>query len=325
MPYQRLPTKAANDPLGPGWLNAQRSNVQFLRGMFGQEHLSTGEHNCWEVAQLTTFVTGTTPSPAYGSKILGITNPSTGKFIIDLDPSVFTTADLRIEVTPTAENGKPTIATYQIVDGLPGSIQVEVYTKKLSTALGVVGNAWTNFATSFHISIHAEPTASVAWGSLEAQWYRASATGGYGLVGGGDQTTPRSWSLGVKEQAELYGALTAEHDSTGEHNTREVAKISGRVYYNGSVYKCDDDPLITSLSRASAGVVTLNYSSLSTPVGVFICSDYGRSNGGTNTQTIVGSTGSTATATTIQAYQWDTTNLWWQVADCDFWVAIHGN
>lgn len=324
MPYERLNDKAAGEPLGPGHLNAQRKNISFLRSMMWTEHLVTGEHNAMEVPRVCAHVNNTTVTPST-TDITGVTHvAASGKYVIDLDVTRFSVADIRVQLTPIAENGIPAIATYKIVDGLPATLQVEVYLKHMTSALGVAGNTWADFDSQFEIAIHSQPLAGASWGAIEPAWERATAAGGYGLVGGGLNATPFGWSLSVQEIAELQAALTAEHTSAGAHNAHEVSKYAGRCYYNGTTYKCDDEAAF-SFTRSSTGIILVDYSSLTTPVSAFFCADYERYNSGSDVPMIVNTTGSGATRTTVQCYNWVEASSWWQVADCDFYIAVHGS
>lgn len=322
MAYIYLDDKALDDPLGPGTLNAQRSNILFNRDLLAAEHLYTGEHNVREIARVCSHVSGTTVTPTT-TDISSVTHPSTGKYIVNLDVSRFPDADLRVQITPTAESNKPAIATYKIVDGLPATLQIEVYLKKMTSTLGVAGNTWVDYDAAFEIAIHSTPLADSGWETPPDQWLRANANAGYGLVGGGYNPGPFSWSWYVREMATQYTQLTAKHTSAGEHNDRQIAKYSGHIYYNGSVYKCDTYGF--TLTHSGTGLILVDYASITTPVSPFFCADYARMNSGTDVQTLVCTTGATATRTSIQAYAWDSAVGCWNLADIDFFIAVHGS
>ena len=320
MGYQKLPPKAANDPLGPGTMNVFRQNQQHLRAMIARDHLvDTGEHNAWEVARVCRRITSAPAVSPSSSDITAVTNPSTGRYVLTLASGRFT-ADMRIRLNPLPESVKPLIATCKIVS----ATSVEVYIKKLTSTLGSAGNAWAAVNTGFDISIHSQPLEQATWPHGIGSWGRNAEANGYGLSGGGNNTTPFGYSAIVSDSAQFYARLTAEHTSAGEHNVRQVAKTSGRVVYNGSTYKSFDvvDPF-TTYTRVSTGVVQLDHPSYTTPVSAFVCPDYERNNGGTNVPTIINCIDTSATRTTVSIYKWDAANSWWQVADADFWIDLH--
>lgn len=320
MGYQKLPPKAANDPLGPGTMNVFRQNQQHLRAMIARDHLvDTGEHNAWEVARVCRRITSAPAVSPSSTDITAVTNPSTGRYVLTLAAGRFTT-DMRVRVNPLPEGVKPLIATYKIVS----ATSVEVYIKKLTSTLGVAGNTWALVNTGFDISIHSQPLQQASWPHGIGSWGRNAAANGYGLSGGGNNTTPFGYSAIVSDSAQFYARLTAEHTSAGAHNVRQVAKTSGRVVYNGSTYKSFDavDPF-TAYTRSSTGVVQLDHASYTTPVSGFVCPDYERYNAGSDGPVIINSIDTSATRTTVTIYKWDSANSWWQVADADFWIDLH--
>lgn len=321
MGYQKLPRKVANDPLGIGTMNALRSDQQHLRAMIARDHLvDTGEHNAWEVARVCRRITTTPTVSPSSSDITAVTNPSTGKYVLTLAASRFST-DMRIRLNVLPEPTKPFIGTYKIVS----ATSVEVYCYKLTSTLGVAGNAWALVNTKFDISIHSTPLQQAAWPhGVPVPWVYNGASSGYGLTGGGDNASPFGWSNLVQDGAQFNALVAAAHTSAGAHNVRQVAKTSGHVVYNGSVYKSLDavDPF-TSYNRVSAGVVELNHASYSTPVSGFVCPDYSRYNSGTDYPFICIAEDTTATKTTVFCYRWNTASSWWEAADCDFWIDLH--
>ena len=321
MGYQKLPHKAANDPLGPGTMNVFRANQQHMRAMIARDHLvDTGEHNAWEVARVCRRITSAPAISPSSTDITAVTNPSTGRYVLTLATGRFTT-DMRIRVNPLPESVKPLIATYQIVS----ATSVEVYIKKLTSTLGVAGNTWALVNTGFDISIHSQPLQQASWPHGIGSWGRNAAANGYGLSGGGNNTTPFGYSGIVSDAAQFYARLTAEHTSAGEHNVRQVAKASARVVYiGGTTYKSYDavDPF-SSYTRVSTGVIQVNFSAMTAPISSFVCPDYERFNAGSDGPVIVNCKDTGTTQVTVTAYKWDSTNLWWQVADSDFWLDLH--
>lgn len=324
MPFSKINPKMANDPLGPGTLNAMRGNIAHNRMVAMKEHLiSTGEHNAWEVSRRTFRVTGTTVTPAGAtSDITAVTNPSAGRWVLTLAAGRFTT-DIRVEINPQPESVKPLIASFKIIS----ATSIEVYIHKLSSALGAVGNTWALVNTSFDIAIHSAPLAQTAWSSgLPVLWGRNAAANGYGLAGGGSNSAPFGWSSMVLGMATLQQLLTAAHTSAGVHNVREVAKAAGRVYWDsaGSKYTSVQSPFSGyTYTRSSAGIILIDHPAWTAPINSFVYPDYSRYSAGSDSPIVINAVDTSTTRTTITIYQWITPLGWWQAADADFFLTQH--
>lgn len=313
MPYDYPPTKAWKDPLGPTTLRQHADNLDWLRWLAAKEHIvSSGEHNAWEVPRVTRRISGTTVSPA-SSDITAVTNPSAGRYVLTLAGGRFT-SDVRARVNVLGDGTKPYLATVAVLS----ATSVEVYTKKLSTALGVAGNVWALANVDFDISLHSAPLAQTAWNSLPVLWSR------------GDYFDDRAtgWNTLVQECAEIQRVLAAAHTAaTGVHNVREVAKKSGKVAYDSGVptYRIVGGDL-SSATRTSAGIAAVTHTSYTTPINAFVGPDYSRySSGSSSAEFIMNAVQTSATVTTVYMFQWDTVNLWWTAADADFFMLIHGD
>lgn len=324
MAYRKLPAKVANDPLGPGTLNAMRANLGSLRAMAAQEHIiSSGEHNTFEIPRVVGRITGTTVTPASAAAdITSVTNPAAGKWVLTLAAGRFTT-DMRIEVSVIPEAAKPYLSSFRIIN----ATSIEVYIQKLSSTLGVAGNSWATVNAAFDIAINSAPLAQTAWANDQMPlWERATIVGGYGLVGGGISATPVQWSQFPSDTAYLQKLLVAAHVSTGKHNVREVAVVAGRVVWDavGVKYVSFDavDPF-SAYTRPSTGIVQLDHPAWTAPIGSFIAADYARYSSGVDAPILIHAADTSTTRTTVTIYAYDTTNLWWQVADADFWIAQH--
>lgn len=309
MPYSYLLSKAQNDPLGPNYLKALTANLGWLRWIAGNQHIqATGEHNTTIVPRVCRRISGTTVSPA-SSDITAVTNPATGKYVLTLAGGRFTT-DLRVQINAAGDATKPHTVTWRAVS----ATSLEVYIHKLTSTLGVAGNTWAAANSDFDIAIHSEPLALGTWNALPVGWSR------------GDFFDHRTtgWNTLVQESAELQKHLIAEHTAAGEHNVRQVAKYDGRITWDGAIYRQGG---FSSIARTSAGIITVDYPSLTTPINSFICVDYARTAGtGTAGDWLIANVVQTSgTRVTVYIYQWDTTNLWWQVADSDFFLAVHGD
>lgn len=323
MNFIRQANKVANDALGPETLNSMRLNLAYLRALVGREHLSTGEHNALEIPRVCRQLDGASP-PAVSPSSADITATSrtgTGAYNLTLATDRFT-EDIRLQINPHPESAKPFIATYKV----NSATSVDIYIKKLSTALSSAGNAWTAVNTKFDVAIHSNPLAATTWGGTASPWLRASATGGYGLVGGGSNTNPSHWSEMVREMATLQAALIAEHAVGGAHDTRQVAVYAEQGLFDSSVPKYMDAGAFT-YSRTGTGVVEVTYSALTTPVSAFVCADYSRYSGGTDAQIIVNVDPNyvAGTKAKVTIYAWDDVNGWWESADADFFLVIHGS
>lgn len=322
MQYQNLATKVQNDSLGPAYLNAMRSNIFFLRTMLGFQHLTTGEHNAREVPRACRRITNTpTVSPA-SSDITAVTNPAVGQYTLTLAANRFDT-DIRLQVQPIPESAKPLIATYTI----NSATSVDVYVKKLTSTLGVAGNTWGAVNTKFDIAIHGSPLAQTSWNGLSYPWLRAAAASGYGLVGGGSNSNPSYWSAQVRAMADLQTMMLAEHTSAGVHNTRQVAKYAGRCWYDSTGPKYSSTAGAYSFVRTGVGVIEVSYTALTAPVSAFVCPDFARYSGGADVPIIVNTDPDyvAGTKTKVTIYKWNAGSLWWEPADADFFLAIHGS
>ena len=316
MPYDPLATTAQNDLLGPHRLQQYSDNLAWLRWIAAREHLvSTGEHNAIEVPRVCRRISGTTVSPS-SSIITSVTHPSTGRYVINLSGTYFTVANaIRVQVNGAGDGTKPFLASWQVMS----ATQIEVYFQKLSTALGAAGNAWAAANTDFDIAIHHDPIAQTAWNALPVLWSRA------------DYMTDRAtgWNTLIQESANEHAVLVGAHSTAGAHNVREVAKYSGRVYYDTGSADYKVTGTLSSAAKTGTWVVEITHTSLTTPVGVFVAPDYQRVSGvGDPGDIIVINSspkgGSEATVAVAYIFKCDTSNVW-NVANADMYVAVHGD
>lgn len=313
MPFLPLPARQWKDLLGPNYLAQLRNDLYWLRSLAEVEHLpSTGEHNAWEVPRVEAQISTTTATPST-SDITAVTNPATGTFALTLAGGRFTT-DMRITVAPVREDAKPYLATYRVLS----ATSVEIYNKKLTSTLGAAGNTWAAVNDAVNITIHSDPLALTSWGQQAPDPF----VRGSGLIGGGSGLD--SWSRYVKTMGDINKILLVGHTSAGEHNVRNVAKVCGRLTWNGSSYSYTEDLGVSSINRVSAGIIEVNHSSLSS-AHAFCAADYQRNNSGSpNVPFIAIGKASGTTKTIMYLYAWDQTNGWWQVADGDFFFTIYG-
>lgn len=313
MAFTPLPARAADDILGPNYLSMLRNNLYHLRSMAEPEHLpSTGEHNAWEVPRVEAQIGTSSASPST-SDITAVTNPATGTYALTLASGRFTTS-MRITVAPSREDAKPYLASYRVVS----ATSVEIYNKKLTSTLGSAGNTWAAVNDPVNVTIHSDPLALTAWGAQAPNPF----VRGSGLIGGGSGLD--SWSRYVRTMGDLNKILLVGHTAAGEHNVRNVAKVCGRLTWNGSAYSYSESLGVSSINRVSAGIVEVNHGTLSSQ-HAFCAPDYQRTNSGSpNVPFIVLGKASGTTKTIMYLYAWDQTNGWWQVADGDFFFTIYG-
>lgn len=321
MPFKPSPTFAQNDLLGPLRLQQWSSNIGYLRWMHAQEHLiGSGEHNAVEIPRECRRINGTTVSPT-AAYITSVTNPSTGRYVINLDATYFTDINaLRVQINVAGDGTKPYLHRWFAVS----ATQIEVHISKLSSTLGSSGNSWAASGSEFDIAIHHNALAQnvvASWASLPVLWDR------------GDYLTDRATGLNtiIQEGAEIQTALIVQHASTGEHNVHEVAKYSARILYDssGPSYTRVGGSGITP-TRASTGVVYLDHSALdvtSNAINSFPYPDYQRysSGGDASAPQVVNIVPTSSTRQTAHIFQWIAASNWWQVAEGDFYVVIHGD
>ena len=322
MPYNRLNQKAANDVLGPGTLTALQQNNVRLQRIVGAEHnAGDGEHNAYNIARVVRRITAAPAVSPSSTDITAVTNPSAGRFVLTLAANRFDT-DMQISVNVLPEVVKPHLATAMVVS----ATSIEVYTKRMTSALSSAGNVWAATSCAFDIAIYSTPLVPDAFNfpGPGATWGRNLAPA-YGLAGGASNTVPSYWSRLVAQQTELYTRMVAQHTSAGVHNTRQVAELAALVYYDGTKYDTDSDAFDagTAFSRPSIGVCAITHSSWSTPISAIVCADYERTNGQTQAPYIVNAVDSSATVTTVYCFKWNAASSWWEPDDCDFWISLH--
>ena len=320
MPFNPLPTRAQNDALGPATLRQFSDNLSYLRWLAQQQHIiTTGEHNAWEIPRSVVKINGagTTITPS-SSDVTAVTRPATGQYVLTLAADRFTT-DMRLQINVRTDGVKPFLTSYQVMS----ATSVEVYIFKLSSTLGVAGNTWAAANQDFDVAIHSEPLALGSWNSLPVGWAREDYFD--------DRAT--GWNTLVQESSEIQKMLTYEHTSAGVHNAHSVAKEWGRVVNSSSTgYTTLEGDFGVTPTRVSAGVVQVTHSSW-TNLNYFPCVDYrrylefqgGGSAGDNGIEHIIDVKPDSATQFTAYIFKWDATNAWWQVADSDFYVVVHGD
>ena len=316
-PFITLTDRIRKDPLGPARVNVLRDNLLMLRGLAASEHIiSTGEHNAWDIPRVCRRV-GLSAGPAYAespasSDITSITTPGTGRVVLNLASSRFT-IDMRLQVNAYGEAGKPVMTSYTI----NSATQVEVQIQELSSALGA-GNAWAALDSNFDVAIHSTPLAQGSWSLLPI---RTVARQGY-------RATVRN--AGLQNTAELYAALVGEHNESGTHNVRQVAKFSTLVRYaeaGGDYDVIYDSGGSVSVSRASEGVIEVTFSALPSPLSAFVSPDWTRQNSGGATTDIFNmfAVPQGTTRYDVHIFKYDVGADTWDVADGDFWLEIYGS
>lgn len=313
MPWNPLAQKIRKNPLGPGTMNALVDQLAYVKSMAAAEHIiSSGEHNAWPVPRVVRRVSGTSVTPS-SSDITSVTNPSTGRYVVNLAASRFN-ADMRVQINGGGDGTKPYLWSWKKVS----ATQLEVFCQKLSTALGAAGNAWAAASADFDLAIHSVPLAAGAWSLAHPSYWTRGANLDDGTA---------TWNGLVRAMNDVQLVLAAEHTTAGEHNVVQVGKAAAKVVWDSGGTKYDfkgSYPGMTSLSRTSTGIAVVTHDSYTTPCMAFICPDYDRFSSGAGTsQFIINAVQTSATQTTVYGYAWDGSK--WNRADGDFFIVIHGS
>lgn len=315
-----LLTKARRDPLGPAWLNVMRSNLNWLQQAFAAEHMTSGEHNAIEVPRLVTridYSAGTYSASPTTTDITSITHPATGRIVINLASGRFDSSQLvcQLNCADSDSSTKPYNYAYKVVS----STQIEVYQKKLSSALGA-GNVWAAADAKFDLAIHSTPLSVGTWANALPS-----------ALSGRDNTLRATfWNALLQVLGDTRAAFSVAHDtSTGEHNVKEVARAWSWVQYvaSGTKYVSTEGTGITTLTRTGTGVVELDHASWTTPTMGFPCPDYERlaTTPDPTDLVIVNAVQTSATRTTCYLFRYDRSGNTWAAADADFWIHLHGS
>ena len=323
-----IPPAARGDPFGPQRYGNLKENLIRAQSIFGVEHIigypgtMGGEHNAWEVPRVCRQISGTTVGPS-SSDITGVTNPSAGEYDLTLAASRFST-NIAVQVQgASGSDGKPYCANVEVVS----ATSVKVRWQKLTSALGVAQTWAATNCVPFSVAIHSDPLAP---GYPQIQSDYTSRRGltlspDFATVGAGEC----EWNF-PQDTDYLYRAFTGAHTSAGAHNVREVAKYSGHAYYDPTPKYLLDLTSASgwgSITRASAGVVTINYpATLTSPVSVFATPLYAQvAGGGTASDIFLIETNPSTTSCIFYLYKYDTVNKWWTAADGDFFFAVYGS
>lgn len=316
MPLFGMASKVRRDPMGPATMGLLKNNAEWVRRFSLFEHIqSSGEHNTREIPRVVRRISGTTVSPA-SSDITAVTNGTTGTYVLTLAASRFNADWMTCQINPCGAGvaSKPYLAGYKVVS----ATSVEVYLKQLSSTLGdeAAGNTWAAANVDFDIAIHSEPLAA---GSYPTALPSNSLTG--------DTLKPTRWIALVKNSADAYKMLTAEHAADGTHNTRQVASRSGMWRYDGAAVALEAGEADSiTVTRSSAGVYAVASSkALYAETHCFVSPDYARLNSGDSDDIFrMHALQTSTTAWTVYMYRFNTTTNVWTAADGDFWLAMHG-
>jgi hypothetical protein len=326
MPFSVIPSKAWKDSLGPQVLTTMSENLRYLRRASAREHRwSNGQHNAFEVPRIVGRIVSNAWTGSYPSEFT-FSHHGTGQYrfvfaaggnvalsVGSLDPSL-----LRVQLNNLRENPVPYLATYTTYFSA-GLLYLDVFVRRLTSTLGVAGNAWALIDGDVDVAIHCPPVPdAITYAALPQAFTR-------GVSLPAVASNAADWATQVQEAGEIQRILSAEHVSTtGEHNVLEVAKASGLVTWNGTAYSTTSST-ITGITRVSAGSLQLTHATWVTPTGAFVSPDYARTNGGSPTAPIiVNARQQTTGIMNVYIYAWDQVNLWWQMADADFFIAMHG-
>ncbi len=314
--FQELPTRVAGDPLGPTYLGQLRRNQGYLRRAALLEHNADGEHNAIEVPRVVRRISkaaGNSVVTPSSTDIAAAACGTVGTFTLTLTSGRFTTQGMRIQITSINEDAKPYLFSYSITS----ATSIDIYVQKLSSTLSSAGNTWAASDDGFALAIYSDRLPETDWGNELVFFQRE------GGLTGEQAANVASWSAFVVDQAKIEACLDVEHvASTGAHDTRQVAAYYSLLQWDGAAYSYSGVG-VTSITRTSAGVIEINYATLSNSTA-FVCTDYARQTGSATEPFIGVAKASGNTRTIVKLYAWDAANAWWEPADGDFFFTVHG-
>lgn len=308
MGYSKLPTKAWKDPLGPNYLGYLRSNINHLQHIAGAEHIiTTGEHNAIEIPRVVRTIASTSVLPS-STDITSVSNPSTGKYVLTLASGRFDADDIRVQFSPFYIY--PAKCNYKV----NSDTEIEVYTFAMTAGFSEgAGNVWALTDMPFCVAIHSAQLDAGAWSDLSDRFTRGFNGGGF--IGNASWPTP-SWTGLVQAQADVQRVLLGGHTAAGNHNTREVAIISGLFTWNGSSYDTESST-VDSWTRNDVGDISIYWADASTYHHSFI-SDLGN-----KLMSCPLAVQASTTSTRCFLYRYNGGE--WEIYDGPFFVVSHGS
>lgn len=326
--------RVRKDPLGPtGYYELALQRYRWVERLHGLEHIQTpgavgtaGEHNAIEIPREvgSVYVVG---GPAYAIEgfryATGATRSALGTLTLDLDSSPYATInDMTVQVQSCSETWatKPALTSFVIQD----TSTIAFYSQALA-ALG--GNTWAAEDADFCVAIHGPTLGGLGWLPISAAHIR------------GESVTEASTDLNATIQADvdLREMFLAEHDSAGDHTSREVAKTWAHigVHAGGGVYdvlaSSPRNPC-ASVTYVGVGHARLNFTNAFTlSAQPFVQTDFQRLNSGSESDIYASGTPRTQIFTDggavqlhVYIYKYDPATDTWAAADADFFVVVHG-
>jgi hypothetical protein len=202
MRYEFLPDLVRNTPLAAAYVNALRSNINWLWNAFLREHNVDGKHNAQHIPRCVFNVNGTTKHGDAEGLVTSISSAS-GVLQFSIPTSVFGIDTISIVAQPWAvTTNRPTFATVGVVDtGATLTVQV-----KFQRRTAIDANTWENAPTIGSIALFSTPTAQAP---KQASWQSAA--------GEKLRDFREEFNLIVRRISELRAAMTAEHATSGAH------------------------------------------------------------------------------------------------------------
>lgn len=268
----QLANKVRKSPLGPVTLNQAHANIEAIDGLVLSEHFNDGQHNAlevpWVLGAVNSGTTGSLFNTAYGGGT--IARPAVGRLTVSVAAGVVgeVIGPLGTDVPAAAviaNVNDAAIATYpHLVEAeMVSTTSVELRTRYMTSALGVVGNSWSAVAVGVDVALHAQK-----------QPGNASLLASHILKARRDFLTEQAtdWNALVGNQAIVRKALSLEHATDGAHTVNRIAKAWGWFKpATGPIFTIVSSEGVSSVSRVSAGVVEVTISTALTSTTLAAC------------------------------------------------------
>lgn len=325
-PYVPInPARVRKDPLGPQTLNQLHENIEAVDQLSRVEHLNDGTHNALEVPWVLGHIidgappTGALFNTAYGGSTF--TRPVTGAYTFDVASGLVTADSLsRLQFSALANpvtgiESKPRTTTIEATS----ATSFKVRQRELSTALGVVGNAWADVNGDLDIALHAKaktPSTSLLTSRLSHRRNEYLT----------EQAT--DWNALVQNQATLRKAALVEHDSAGAHTVNRIAKAMVWVRpTTGPAYSITASQGVSTISRVSLGVIEVTLTGTMTALTTMSCFVEGQPSAASELIVVNGKAFSTGAGTTkfrFYCYLYDLLGPGWTRVDRPFFAVMFG-
>lgn len=316
--YSPLPTKVRKDPLGHITLNTMSRNTQLLDQLARVEHTADGEHNSLMIArtggrlEYSGGVYNCVPWNGYPTLETGH-NPATGTVIVTLQAGIFSAPGLLVmtSVADAEVANKPHIVGANFA--ADGST-VTLYAKYLSSALGA-GNTWAALNTTIDFAVFSSPFDAGPTGLAAVRQFQRYD----GL------DADAGWNPLIDNIGQVRERLRAEHNTVGDHTDVKIAHALVLAKYDGAAFDITDNQGVDSVTQLGTGVSEVVLREALTDIRAFVSPEYSRDNGGTSGSLWVTNCRATGSDTIeVYSYLYDAGADTWDLADNDFFLAVHG-